>query len=378
MDPLVHKPLDIKQLELALAPFSGLDRYQDITWHLTGPPDRTGLVIRAREKTYAPPFLMLGLNLNNTTSEDFQVQMTGRYLAYDLVGSGSELRLDVGLGSNPSIGAAVYKPLFTDSFFGRAYGEWKANTFNFANDDEIVAKYRTERVLAGGELGSNLSRDSEVAAGFEIAHLSTTIRAGDPGLPELSGPETTFHVRWVYDGQDSVVVPSRGQRATAILTHYLQSPDAPEAVRTNDELTQFEVRASSFWSLNRQNRLFSVLSGGTSFSGHPLPTEQFTVGYPFQLDAFTVGSRLGDHYAVLTVGYLRQVTRLPDFLGGPVYAGGWLENGLVFNSSQDADFNSQAAAGIVADTLIGPIVGGVSAGFDGGWRTFIAIGRIFR
>jgi NTE family protein len=65
---------------------------------------RSGLLIRAREKTYAPPFLMLGLNVENTTSEDFRARLTARYLAHDVLGSDSELRFDGGLGADPHVG----------------------------------------------------------------------------------------------------------------------------------------------------------------------------------------------------------------------------------------------------------------------------------
>ena len=44
----------------------------------------------------------------------------------------------------------------------------------------------------------------------------------------------------------------------------------------------------------------------------------------------------------------------------------------------DVDFNSHLAGGLVIDSLVGPVALGVSAGLDGGWRTFISIGRLFR
>ena len=77
----------------------------------TTPPARTACSWQARPKPYGPPFLMLGLNLENTTSEDFRVTLTGRYLAYDVIGSGSELRIDGTLGSDPGLAFALYRPL---------------------------------------------------------------------------------------------------------------------------------------------------------------------------------------------------------------------------------------------------------------------------
>ena len=45
------------------------------------PAGENGLLVEARVKPYGPPFLMLGLNLENTTSQDFRLTLTARYLA---------------------------------------------------------------------------------------------------------------------------------------------------------------------------------------------------------------------------------------------------------------------------------------------------------
>ena len=79
---------------------------------------------------------------------------------------------------------------------------------------------------------------------------------------------------------------------------------------------------------------------------------------------------------MLTGGYLHQLGRLPDFMGGPVFAGAWLENGDAFNSG-DATFRTNASGGVILDTLVGPVILAGSAGFDGSWRTYIGVGRIF-
>jgi NTE family protein len=245
------------------------------------------------------------------------------------------------------------------------------------SDDAIVAEYRESRVGVEGDFGFNFSRVNELSGGFYAGRINDTVQAGDPGLPELGGAETIARLRWVIDQQDSEVIPSRGLRLAASLSRTIASPEVPGLDRTNDDLTQAELSMTSFHPVGTRHRLFATVAGGTSFDGHPLPTRQFTVGYPFVLDAFTVGEHRGDHYAVLTVGALRRIGRLPDFLGGPVFAGGWLENGSVFNSHDKVDINSQIGVGVVTETLIGPIFFGTSAGFDGGWRVRFGIGRIF-
>ena len=77
--------------------------------------------MHGRVKPYAPPFLMLGVNLENTTSSDFRITATARYLAFDVVGSGSELRLDGTIGSDPSVGAELYRPIGPTPLFVAPY-----------------------------------------------------------------------------------------------------------------------------------------------------------------------------------------------------------------------------------------------------------------
>jgi NTE family protein len=374
----LHRAVDIPALERDLATLTGLDRYQSVTWQITDENGQAGLLVTAHPKTYAPPFLMLGLNVENTTSESFRVQLAARYLGFDIVGAGSELRIDVGLGADPTLTASLYEPIAGSRAFARATGLVGRRAFNFVQNDTTIAEYRETSQTAVGDLGVNLSRQSEVSGGFWVGHLSDTVRAGDPGLPELSGVESGAHLRWLFDSHDSPVIPSRGARVLATLDQTFTSPGIPDFHRTNNNLTQAELIGSWFKSKGRRNRLFAVVSGGTSFNDHPLPTRQFTVGYPFVLDAFSIGERRGDHYAVMTLGALRQISRLPDFLGGPVFVGGWLENGSVFDSDKKADFNTQLAVGLIMDTLIGPVLVATSTGLDGGWRTIFGVGRIFR
>ena len=78
-------PMNMTALEADLALVAGLDRYESVTWRMTRDAGgRYGLSVHGRAKAYAPPFLMLGMNLENTTSSDFRITTTARYLAFDV------------------------------------------------------------------------------------------------------------------------------------------------------------------------------------------------------------------------------------------------------------------------------------------------------
>jgi NTE family protein len=376
----VGQPIDVAVLETELETFAGLDRYETVGWQLVEESGRHGLQVRARPKRYAPPFLMLGVSLENTTTDDFAFQLAGRYLAFDVAGSGSELRVDVAMGAQPRLGADLYRPLGRTPLFVAATARATRRTLNFIQDNTIVAQYEERRSGIGVDAGVNIGRDNEVRVGATTGRLGTSIAAGDPRLPEVAGRETHVRLRWLHDGQDSPVVPSRGARAVGTINHVLESPELPatfETDRSNDGLTQAEINSSVFWSLRRRDRVFLVAGAGTSFGADPLPTEQFQLGTPLRLGAYDIGEFRGDHYTLVTVGYLRGVGRLPDFLGGAVFLGGWLENGSAFDDIDEASLRSNASVGAIVDTLIGPMILGASFSFDGNWRYYVGIGRVF-
>jgi NTE family protein len=378
----VGVPVDVKAIERDIAIVAGLDRYQTVTWRLMQDADRgLGLVVHGRVKPYAPPFMMLGVNLENTTSSDFRITATARYLAFDIVGSGSELRIDGTVGSDPSVGIELYRPIGRTPLFVAPYAGVGRATFNLIRDDAIVARYKQTISQAGIKVGVNLGAFSDVRIGTYIGRTSASIEVGNPGFPELSGKQTGGDLTWRLDTQDSPVVPAGGVRSQVQLSHIFNGPDVQAAGVTlpfETTVTQLSGAATRFWSLGPPNRLFVYGGLGTSFDTKPLPTDQFELGTPFRLSAYDTGEIRGSHYYAATGGYFRRVGRLPDFMGGPVFAGTWLESGDAFDQWDNARWRTNGGAGVVMDTIVGPVVLAGSWSFDGRWRTYVAIGRVFR
>ena len=378
----VGVPLDVDALEADIAAVAGLDRYETVTWRMIRDAARGhGLRVHGRAKTYAPPFLMLGVNLENTTSSDFRITATARYLAFDVVGSGSELRFDGTIGSDPTVATELYRPIGRMPLFLAPYAGIGRRTFNVIQDDAVIARYRQTSSRVGVNVGVNLGARSDVRVGAYVGRTTASITVGDPGFPELKGKETGSELVWRVDMQDSPVVPSSGLRSEVRLSHIFNGPDMTvggESLDFDVAPTQLSAVANQFWSLGPRNRVFLYGGVGTSFNDVPLPTDQFEMGVPFKLSAYSTGELRGPNYYAATGGYLRQVGRLPDFMGGSVFAGGWLENGDAFDEWSLAGWRTNGSVGLVADTLVGPVVVAGSWGFDGRWRTYLGVGRTFR
>ena len=377
----IGQPLDILKLELDLSELTGLDRYETVGWRLVpNQAGEVGLLVRALQKPNAPPFLMLGFTLENTTSDSFGVALSARYLNFDMPFAGAELRIDGTAGSDPSLGTEWYQPLGRTPLFFAPFGGLARRTYNLIEDESVVARYDQVLLRAGVTLGVNLGAFSDIRLGAYVGRLDANVKVGDPGLPSLTGKESAADLTWRYNGQDSPAIPSRGMATSARVLHILDGPviDPPlQTARSSEKLSQFDIIGTSFHTVGSDNRVFVGWGLGTSFHNEPLPVNQFNMGQPFRLGAYDLGELRGDHYYLGTVGYLRQLGRLPDFLGGSIFAGGWLENGDAFNDWNKATFRTQAGVGLMADTLIGPVLVGGTVGFDGRWATYIAVGRLF-
>jgi NTE family protein len=379
----IGRPLDVGAVEQDVAIVAGLDRYQTVTWRLTRDSVRgIGLRVRGRVKPYAPPFMMLGVNLENTTSSDFRLTATARYLGFDTVGSGSELRIDGTIGSDPHAAIELFRPIGSTPLFLAPYAVAGKQAFNAIDNDTVVARYSQTAARAGINGGVNIGARSDVRFGAYVEHRSASIEIGNPGFPEVNGKETGAELLWRLDTQDSPVVPSTGILSQVRLSHVFNGPDivvGDQSVRRDGTLTQLSGTASEFWSVGPANRLFAYGGVGTSFfNSTPLLPDQFELGGPFRLGGYESGELRGPNYYVATGGYLRRIGRLPDFVGGPVFAGAWLENGDAFDEWRGAGWRTNGGAGVMMDTIVGPVLIAGSWGFDGRFRLYLAIGRIFR
>jgi NTE family protein len=383
LTPELNKAVKPEEIAAHLLEIAGNDRFEYLTYTVTDRPQPTALQIGVREKTYGPPFLMVGLELSNIDSSNFAVNLSGRVLHYGLLGTGSETRLDLVLGTDQRVAAEVVKPLGSTRIFvaPRAYFDRQGR--NQFLDDVFVAEYRIKRTGVGLDFGTEFGRDAELRVGYDVADFNGRRRIGSPELPEVEGPERYARVAFYFDAQTSPLVPTRGLRVQSQLRQFFATPDPvglPPGifVENPDEFTSAEVRASWFRRIRaRTDRLFLIGEGGTSFGDHPL-VEDFALGGPLRLGSFNNDQLRGDNYMLFGAGYLRGIGRMPDVLGGSMFLGAWVEAGSAFDDWDTKDWKSDVTGGFLLETLLGPVFLGGSIGFHGGGRFYVSLGPFFR
>jgi len=379
----IGKPVDPERLARGILRVGGTDRYEYLTYRIASGPEGPELLVFARAKSYGPPYLAVGLELNNIDSSNFAVNVSGRVTMYDTVGVGSEIRLDGILGTRQGIAGEIYEPIGRTRLFvvPRLYFDrYGRNAFS---EDRMVGEYRVKRAGAGIDVGVNAGRRAELRVGYEFADVRSHLRIGNPVLPEAEGTERFASMRFVFDGQNSPVVPSQGVFLSTEVARYFATA---HPVSTAQPLTVF-TGPSQFWQgeisglwmtrVHGQDRLFGRFGAGTSFGDEPLFND-FSLGGPLRMGAFNSDELRGANYLFGAGGYLKRVGRTADVLGGNIYVGGWLEAGSAFQRWSTANWHSNVSAGVILETLLGTVFAGGSVGFDGHRRLYVSIGPLFR
>jgi NTE family protein len=382
-DRHVGRPLDREALEDSILRISGTDRYEIVSYTLRGAADGPELVVSVTPKSYGPPFLLPAVDVQNIDSSAFAMSLRLRLAIYDSPVTNSEIRFDVGVGSNQLIGIEWYKRIGHRGFFvsPRAYFA-NGNVNGFDQDGEFVAEYRVKRTGAAADVGYTSGLRNEIRLGYEETDVRARLRVGVPTLPEANGSDRSVRLQWVFDGQNSPLVPSRGLRIGTAFRYYFDTPaivdgEGAEIEHARD-VPQGEAIASWYRRIGGRNRMFIAGSGGTSFTHDP-GFNQFLLGGPLRLGAYNNDEIRGDNYLLGTVGILREWFRLPDVLGGNAYYGGWLEQGSAFDDWKNAEYKASVSVAIVVETLVGPAYAGYSQSLtSGGGRFYLSLGPFGR
>ena len=317
--PILGKALDPEELDLRLSRLAGRGRYGSLGYDLLRDGDRTGIGIRARNKPHGPPFLNLALEAENR-ADDLEFAVGTRLTVLDAGTRDAEFRFDLALG--PDAGAVVeyYLPVSGSSWFLVSSLDANSRRQGVAVDGDRTTSYRTSRVRAGTDLGLSFGSRSELRVGYEFGTVDFRALDGPlgaaTGLPDgTGGVEHGVRVRWVYDGHDHWLVPRRGTRFETEARWLATAPEHPAG------FAQARFKSNTFFQAGQGGRVFVALAGSTASDDRLTPLYLPTLGGPFRLGAFDRDQFQGVSTVYTGAGYLHQLGRLPDLIGGPIHAG---------------------------------------------------------
>ena len=374
LEPFIGRELDTERLEATLTQIIGQGRYESLDYQFVrsgNEPSADVLLISAKEKSYAPPTLDFGLQLEGSDIDAVHFNIGTRITLYDIGKYGSEWRNDIRFGHKALLASEYLRPIGWSGLFMASQGYFARsieNPFSAAGDQ--AGDYQTNRIGFRADLGY-LTRRTEFRTGYEIGRYTADVHSGQPPVESVSGAVSLARLRWAFDGTDSATIPSRGLRFSAEGRWFLDAPLAASG------FPQAEIKALLLQPVSRRGSMVVSAEFGTTFSKDAPPEMMFTLGGPFRLGAYDSQEFRGNHYFLASLGYRHRVGNLSPLLGGGIYGVAWADAGGAFMDFNSPSIQYQGSAGLMMDTQLGrlALIGAVGKGGVG--KFYISFGPSF-
>lgn len=374
LKPLTNHPLKTAEIDQILTLLTGMGRYDSVTYSFVRDGDRVGLLIRVHEKTFAPPLLQPSFQVDGSEPEDVTFTLGARVTALDVAGYGSEWRSDLKFGETYGLATELYRPFRPlGKLFFAPFVDASETTFKVYDRSNPRADYRLENVQGGMDFGYSFSRFSELRVGYGIGYFDETLRLGQPEFASVSGRLSGLRMRYVFDHTNEPVIPTGGYYVESHFRFMDTAPGASEAFPSLD------LKLKYFQPVSKSGSIFLTAQGGSTFGSQHTGVPQFFLGGPGNLSAYGLNELFGNQYFFGRAGYLQKVFTLPQFVGKRVYVAGYADLGKMYGGQFDRvpRFSADGAAGVVAETVFGPVFLGGSIGDTGHRKWFFQLGRIF-
>src|SRR6266576_1416683 len=368
----VDAPLETSKLEDVLTRMTGVGRYDSAGYWLTVQDGKPGLLVRVVEKNDAPPMFQPAFEVDGSQSGNVDFTMGTRFTFMDVAGYRSEWRTDLLLGNTYGVQTELYRPFSPESrWFFAPRADASDTTFQIYAKNDPLADYRIYRINIGGDLGYSFGRFSELRVGYEVGSLNTKLRLGTPEIPAVEGRVGQSHLHYLLDHTDDPVIPRRGFSAESNFRWFDQSPGAASSFPSLD------LKLGYFQPMTRIVSFFAESEGGSTLGTTSTGIPQFFLGGPLRLSAYGNNEFQGNQYYLFRAGFVHDLLTLPPFVGKKVYAVGAYEIGKMYGVTADSNLPNDVAAGLLAETAVGPLFIGGSVGDSGHRKWFFQLGRVF-
>lgn len=377
-NPLVHQPIDTKQIESLLADIRSDGRYEaDYTVGYDSPESNSPIVlVSVHDKKTGPPFLDLGLNIAAQTGGVTRATLSTILLWQDLGGYGSGFRANIDLGFVTRVAGEYYwKPSPYHGYFVAPRGNLTREPFYIYQNNYRLSERQSEFSGAGADVGWSDGKYSELRAGWNFQHVSWFPTTGQDNLPNYYGNSQVGRVRYIFDSQNRALVPRFGFRTATNLGYLYDTPGSPSA-------PQFQSQFSFAHELGRGGKVKSDVflfnaEGGTLFHRDVAQPFRFTLGGPLRISSLAIDQLRGTDYFLITPGYLHRLATLPAPLGQTIYFGGTYEIGQMYAPGANTITRQDVYFGLVAETPLGVITIAPAIGNDGQHKLVFTLGRFF-
>ncbi len=365
------EPIDSDTLAADMRRLYGRGDFEGIDYRIVNDNGSRTLLIEPREKSWGPDYLRFGVGLNADFTGESSFTLLGNYRQTWLNRLGGEWVNEVQIGRTNGLRTEFYQPLDEKAkFFSSSYALYQNSKRSLFIDEDRLASYTTDELLAGQDLGMTFGTVATLRTGLMWRDTRLDRDTGTPLLPDFKQRAYAARVQFFADQLDRPWFPRSGYLVNlSAMRSFHQSGDGGDYSRV-------EGRVDGSWSTDDHTITLS-LSGGSDLGTHMPWYDQFSLGGPLRLSSYRIGELQGQRFALARAEYYNRAVRLPSVFGTAVYLGTSLEAGQVgklIGTGKDSGLRYSGSVFLAADTALGSAYLGVGVGDNGEARLYFVMG----
>ena len=378
MASVVGKPIDFNELDQQIMHLKGIGRFSTLSYSFVEENGKQGLLIKTEENAYGPPIVRPLILIDGSSLDNVTFNLGARITYLDIGSFRSEWRNDIILFSQYELRSEYYHP-FTPltHWFVAPRGLAEDDPFYLYQNNKLISIYRVRDAGGGVDVGYVFGTTGEIRMGYEGGWQHFSPQIGNTNqLPTFSGGYGRARLQYTLDRLDNAVIPRSGQAVKADFYWTNASPIATGAYPALEGYSQ------NYFRISEPSTIFLSGYAGTTFNNYNTGLPQFSLGGSRRLVAYGTNELLNDEYFLFQLGYIREMAKLPPLLGSGIYFLGLYEAAQVYGPprsmiNQASGFPTDAAAGIVVNTIFGPVEAAYAYGDTGHRKFFFRVGRLF-
>ncbi|MEQ8836243.1 patatin-like phospholipase family protein [Haliea sp.] len=371
----VDQPLDELKLSEELSEIYGMEIFEEVSYELVERDNETGVEIVAKRNQIGHQFLRFGLALKDDFDgeSDFQISTAFTNLAINSLGG--EIDTRVSIGDEFSLFAEYYQPVdYTNQyylFFNGFRGKFNRNIVE--SNGKIAAQTRISQTTVHAGLGTNFGNWGTLRFGALRSKGNVDVRIGFPTDESTPFDDTAFTALFAVDSLDEARFPHSGTGFAASYTNSQSSQNG------NSLVDAFTLNGYQPFSWGR-NTLGLVYQYVTTMNSGPEELNLFELGGFPRMAAYAPGQLTGNYGGTAGLMYYRRIGGLRLLTQTPIYFGGLIEAGNLWNKESDmslSGLHNSSSLFFGADSFLGPVYLGFAIGDDNQTAAFLYVGQLF-
>ncbi len=355
VDLVVGKPLDMEQLKENIDRIYGIDTFERVDFRIRKKDKSAGIVIEPVEKSWGPNYIRFGLGLEENFKGSSSYALTAQFTKTALNRLAGEWRVEGRIGSSPRIFTEFYQPIdYSLKYFVAASGEYYVRNINDYNDSgNIITQHRARAARASLSAGRQFGNWGEFRLGLRREYGRVKVLIGSPSEDTQSYDRGSVFASMAYSKLDNYVFPLSGTDASLIWDYNLKQMGSDIDVQT----LSFHWMTALTW---KKLTFLPGLDFRTTLDNDDLPVQDtYPLGGFLNLSGYAAEELYGRHTGLARlIVYHELASAGLGPLNTPLYVGGSVEAGNVWERRSDVNFSSLILAGSVflgTKTFLGPI-----------------------